>query len=122
MFAGQGAQRAGMGAGAGGARARCSRRALDEACGRWSRMLGWPVRGGGAGRGRRAAAGLDQTVFAQPGLFAVMVALAAAAGSRAGSRRTRWRGIRSGEIAAAYVAGVLSLEDACALVAARGRG
>src|ERR1019366_471574 len=130
VFAGQGAQRAGMGAELHAA-SPVFAAAFDQACALLEAELGVPVaevvlgRGGQDGPDQHGGPGAvdgraDQTVFAQAGLFAVgagLVALLVACGITPDAVA----GHSVGEVTAAYAAGVLSLEDACHLVAARAR-
>jgi acyl transferase domain-containing protein/acyl carrier protein len=63
---------------------------------------------------------LDQTLYAQPALFAIGVGLAAVL-QHHGVPIDYVAGHSLGEVTAAYVAGVWSLSDACRVVAARAR-
>src|SRR5262249_33938956 len=107
MFTGQGSQYAGMGIGLHETYPVFAD-SFDEICGYFGGLAG-AVRGGDA---------LGQTGTTQPALFALEVSMYRLLESF-GVEPGFLTGHSIGEVAAAHVAGILSLDDACKLVQAR---
>ena len=119
MFPGQGSQRVNMGQSL-YLEESAYRDALDRCANGLKRHLGEDLRLIIFSASEGAAARLTSTEFAQPAIFAVSYALAALWKSR-GIEPAGMIGHSIGELVAACIAGVFTLEDALRVVAERGR-
>ncbi|MCK6589452.1 MAG: acyltransferase domain-containing protein, partial [Polyangiaceae bacterium] len=116
LFTGQGAQYAGMGRALYAAEP-VFREAIDRSAAVLDKVLSKPILSVIFGDDQAL---LDETAYTQPGLFAIEYALAELWKSW-GIRPDVVMGHSVGEIVAACVAGVFSLDDGLSLIAARGR-
>jgi pimaricinolide synthase PimS1 len=119
LLSGQGSQRAGMGRELHETHP-VFREAIEETFAHLDPHLETPLAELLFAEGEEAQAKLNDTAYAQPALFALQVALHRTLASH-GLEPQLLIGHSVGEISAAHISGVLSLEDGARLVCARGR-